>query len=340
MRSLLLCLLAALFAIPAAADRKGDGQTTYTNPIIPRSVPDPSLIRASDGYFYLYGTEDVPGVPIYRSRNLVDWTFIGTAFTDATRPHTVAPYVKHAKIWAPDINYISGQYVLYYSIGIWGKEWDSGIGVASSPTPEGPFTDHGKIVDSRKVGVRNSIDQFYILDHGKNYLTWGSFSGIYIAELTSDGLSLAPGAVPRRISGNQSEATYILKRKGYYYLFGSVGTCCEGVKSTYKVVCGRSKSLMGPYVDKQGRHLLDGNCETILQGNDFVAGPGHNAEFATDDKKQTWMIYHGYLREHPKRGRQVFMSQVKWKGGWPYIDGGAPARTAAAPVFKQKKAEK
>ncbi len=54
----------------------------YTNPIIDTSLPDPSIIKAQDGYYYLVATEDIHNVPIFRSRNLVDWTQTGTAFTD------------------------------------------------------------------------------------------------------------------------------------------------------------------------------------------------------------------------------------------------------------------
>ncbi len=337
MKKMLTGVILSLSAISAAFADKGDGKATFSNPIIPKSVPDPTVIKADDGYFYLYGTEDTYNMPIYRSQNLTDWTFIGTAFTDNTRPRTVKPFAKKGKMWAPDINYINGQYVLYYTIGLWGEEWDSGVGVATAPSPEGPFIDHGKLIDSREIGVQNSIDQFYIEDGGKKYLAWGSFHGIYIIQLTDDGLGIMPGARKQKICGNQSEGSYIIKRKGYYYYFGSVGTCCEGAKSTYHVMYGRSKSLFGPYLTKSGERILDGKYDTLIKGNDFVAGPGHNAEFVEDDKKQTWIIYHGYLRQEPKKGRMVFMSQVKWKGGWPYVDGGVPAKNAPAPYFKKSK---
>lgn len=169
-KNILTGILATMFAISPTLADNGDKKPTFTNPIIPQSVPDPTVIKAADGYFYLYGTEDTRNMPIYRSKNLTDWTFIGTAFTNETRPHTVRPYVPAGMMWAPDINYINGQYVLYYTIGLWGKEWDSGIGVATAPKPEGPFTDHGKLIDSREIGVQNSIDQFYIEDGGKKYL--------------------------------------------------------------------------------------------------------------------------------------------------------------------------
>lgn len=336
-KNILTGILATMFAISPTLADNGDKKPTFTNPIIPQSVPDPTVIKAADGYFYLYGTEDTRNMPIYRSKNLTDWTFIGTAFTNETRPHTVRPYVPAGMMWAPDINYINGQYVLYYTIGLWGKEWDSGIGVATAPKPEGLFTDHGKLIDSREIGVQNSIDQFYIEDGGKKYLVWGSFRGIYIIQLTDDGLNIMPGAKKQQICGNQSEGSYILKRKGYYYYFGSVGTCCEGEKSTYHLMYGRSKSLFGPYLTKNGERILDGKYDTLIKGNDFVAGPGHNAEIMEDDKKQTWIIYHGYLRKEPEKRRMVFMSQVKWKDGWPYIDGGVPAKEAPAPYFKKSK---
>ena len=94
---------------------------------------------------------------------------------------------------------------------------------------------------------------------------------------------------------------------------------------------------LGPYLTKNGERILDGKYDTLIKGNDFVAGPGHNAEIMEDDKKQTWIIYHGYLRKQPEKRRMVFMSQVKWKDGWPYIDGGVPAKEAPAPYFRKSK---
>ena len=58
----------------------------YCNPVLAKSTPDPTVIQAPDGMFYLYATEDIHNIPIYKSPDLVNWTFVGTAFTDATRP--------------------------------------------------------------------------------------------------------------------------------------------------------------------------------------------------------------------------------------------------------------
>ncbi|MDR1919040.1 MAG: family 43 glycosylhydrolase, partial [Tannerellaceae bacterium] len=153
------------------------------------SAPDPTIIRAEDGFFYLYSTEDVRNIPIYRSDDLIHWQFRGTAFTNETRPD----FEPRGGLWAPDINYI-GTYVLYYSMSVWGGEWTCGIGVATASSPEGPFSDRGMLFRSNTIGVQNSIDPFFMEEEGKNYLFWGSFSGIYGIELTADGLSLKPGA--------------------------------------------------------------------------------------------------------------------------------------------------
>lgn len=321
-------LAASLLLSASVCTFAGD---TYTNPVINTSLPDPTVIRADDGYFYLYATEDIRNLPIYRSRDLTDWQFVGTAFTDDTRPQ----WNKKGNMWAPDINKIGDKYVLYYSKSEWGGEWTCGIGAATADRPEGPFTDHGPLFISSEIGVRNSIDQFYIEDNGHKYLFWGSFHGIYGIELSDDGLSVKPGAVKKQVSGTFMEGTYIHKRGKYYYLFGSAGTCCEGARSTYRVTYGRSENLFGPYVDKKGQRLLDNHYEVMLHGDDTFVGTGHNAEFVTDDLGQDWILYHGYKKGEADDGRVVFLSRVDWKDGWPEVAGSVPEKENVKPSFGQ-----
>lgn len=321
-------LAASLLLSASVCTFAGD---TYTNPVINTSLPDPTVIRADDGYFYLYATEDIRNLPIYRSRDLTDWQFVGTAFTDDTRPQ----WNKKGNMWAPDINKIGDKYVLYYSKSEWGGEWTCGIGAATADRPEGPFTDHGPLFISSEIGVRNSIDQFYIEDNGHKYLFWGSFHGIYGIELSDDGLSVKPGAVKKQVSGTFMEGTYIHKRGKYYYLFGSAGTCCEGARSTYRVTYGRSENLFGPYVDKKGQRLLDNHYEVMLHGDDTFVGTGHNAEFVTDDLGQDWILYHGYKKAEADDGRVVFLSRVDWKDGWPEVAGSVPEKENVKPSLGQ-----
>ena len=294
-------------------------ETTYDNPVVDKSLPDPTIIRSAEGDFFLYATEDTRNMPIYKSDNLVDWTFTGTVFSDETRPD----FEPDGGLWAPDINYINGQYVLYYSMSVWGGEWTCGIGVATADNPSGPFTNHGKLFRSNEIDVQNSIDPFYIENEGKKYLFWGSFRGIYAIELSDDGLSLMPGAKKLRIAGTAYEGTYIYKRDGFYYMFASIGTCCEGVNSTYTAVVGRSRNLFGPYLDKAGQPLMDNYHEILIQANDRFVGTGHNSEIITDDTGNDWFLYHAVDVQNPD-GRVLMLDRIHWKNEWPEVLNNVP----------------
>lgn len=310
---------------------------TYINPIINFSAPDPSVIRANDGYFYLYSTETTKNVPIYRSKDLVNWVYMGTAFTAKTRP-SWEPMSGRA-IWAPEIRYFNGKYVLYYSWAIWGKPDECHIGVATADSPLGPFTDHGCVINGKEIGVRNSIDQYYIEENGKKYMFWGSFNGIYATELTDDGFAVKKKAdgtptLLKKVCNSRFEATNIYKKGDYYYLFVSIGSCCDGLNSSYRVGVGRSKDLLGPYVDDKGGDMLDGNFKLVVNKNNTWVGPGHNSILIQDDAGTEWMIYHGYKVATVDEGRVVLLDRLQWSSdGWPYINYIAPSVSDLVPVF-------
>lgn len=303
-------------------------EMVYANPVVNYSLPDPTIMQAADGYFYLYATEDIRNVPIHRSKNLIDWKEVGTAFTDSTRPN----FVERGGIWAPDINYINEKYVLYYSMSVWGGEWTCGIGVAVADKPEGPFTDKGALFTSKSIGVKNSIDPFYIEDNGHKYLFWGSFRGIYGIELTADGLSLKDGSVKKQVAGTAYEGTYIYKKGNYYYLFASMGSCCEGLKSTYTTVVGRADSLFGPYKDRNGDLMMDNHHEVLIHGNDSFVGTGHNSEIVKDKEGNDWILYHAISKANPT-GRVLMMDKVVWQENWPLVSNNVPSIRAEAPRF-------
>ncbi|RGR56769.1 family 43 glycosylhydrolase [Phocaeicola plebeius] len=300
----------------------------YSNPVIDYSLPDPSIIKGEDGYFYLYATEDIRNLPIHRSKDLVNWEFVGTAFTDATRPD----FEPEGGIWAPDINEIGDKYVLYYSMSVWGGEWTCGIGCAVADRPEGPFKDCGMMFRSNGIKVQNSIDPFYIEDNGHKYLFWGSFRGIYAIELSEDGLSLKSGSSPVQIAGTAYEGTYIHKRGGYYYMFASIGSCCEGLKSTYTTVVGRATSLFGPYLDKKGQSMMDNHHEILIHKNDSFVGTGHNSEIVSDNAGTDWLFYHAVSVANPD-GRVLMLDKIDWIDGWPSVEGNSPSVKSEKPRF-------
>ena len=305
---------------------------TYTNPVIDRDAPDPTVIRAEDGTFYAYATWRDRNIPVYKSTDMVNWEYQGGIFAKGEVPQ----FVPKAAIWAPDINYIEGKYVLYFSMSTWGGEWDACIGRAVSDSPTGPFRDAKMLFQGKHIGVQNSIDPVIYQEDGRKYLAWGSFHGIYLTELTEDGLEVDDIHNLTRIAGTAYEGTYIHKRGDYYYLFASTGSCCEGLKSTYQTVVGRSKSLYGPYVDKNGGRMLDNCHEILLSGDENVKGTGHDSQIITDDRGQDWIFYHAYDTKAPNAGRKMYMDRVTWVDGWPQIgvDGHA-VMSGQAPYIKK-----
>jgi len=303
----------------------------YFNPVVRSAMADPTVIRAQDGRFYVYATGRL--INIMKSDNLVNWTAAGSAFTPETRPD----FEKDAGLWAPEIVYFNGKYVLYYTLSKNMGWLTNGIGVAVSDKPEGPFIDKGEILRANKIGVVNSIDQFFIEDSGKKYLFWGSLNGIYAIELSDDGLSLKKGAEKIQVAGDIYEGTMIHKRGRFYYLFASIGTCCEGVTSTYQLVTGRSESLLGPYRDKSGNNMIDNGFSLVINHNERFTGTGHCSGIVKDDAGNDWLLYHAYDNTDAGGGRKLMLDKILWdRAGWPYVKGGSPSITADRPVINKK----
>ena len=315
---------------------------SYANPVIASNCPDPSVIddRDASGWFYAYSTRTKEAtLPVYRSADMVHWEYVGDGFAEGEGP----AWSPGGSLWAPDVNRVDGRYVLYYAIGHWGDHVRSASGVAVSDSPTGPFRDHGMIVRQDNTGVANSIDPVYFEDNGRKYLFWGSFgtgSGIWAVELSPDGLSVREGAKPVQISAIDTEGAWVTKRDGWYYVFASRGSCCEGARSTYHVVVARSRDLLGPYTDPSGKSFLDSDyAYTILSSSQDATfrGPGHNSGLIRDDDGQDWIYYHSYWSGNDYKGRCLMMDRVTWKKGWPSIADGQPSKQSAGPVLRRAK---
>lgn len=315
---------------------------TYTNPVITfSSVADPTVIRTDEG-FYLYATQtNSYWIPIYFSKDLVNWEFKRSAFRKATRPtEDVLP--GGGAFWAPEIRYINGKYVLYFSWAKWGDGSISYTAVATSDSPVGDFLNAKPLLITDDFGS-NCIDQFYYEEDGKKYMFVGSFNGIYVTELTDDGLSVKRGAdgkpvLKKQVCGRAFEGTNIYKKGKYYYLFASINNCCpnNGMDSKYKVVVGRSENLLGPYVNRKGKDMLDNSWELVLEGDgETFFGPGHNSIIIPDDAGTDWMIYHSYVKENGTvGGRLGMLDRIVWSAdGWPTIKKCVPSKGDLLPVF-------
>lgn len=327
---------------------KEDPETRFVNPVFEPILADPTVLRDPvSGVFYAYGTQDDWGdgagsrlVPVLKSKDLSKWELVGSAFE--SKPS----WKKRGGIWAPEAVYNNGKYFLYYAFSIW-DDPNPGIGVATSDKPEGPFRDHGKLFDSKSIDVPNSIDPFMWQEDDEKYLFWGSFDngpkqGTYGVPLHEDGIQITDPADKFKIAAGDLEAVIIHKRNNYYYFIGSRGSCCDGIRSSYHMVVGRSKDLKGPYLDKEGRDLRErGNGTLILKANDKFVGVGHGSRILKDDADQDWILYHGIDVEKGKVAggasrRMLFLDKIDWADNWPVIKGDTPSVVAQhKPYFKQ-----
>lgn len=330
-KNILFCA-AALFGISSCSKTPNvDPKPTlttikYTNPVIYADCPDPSVVREGKNIYifgtmgrtYKYDYDNAEYIQLPDVRRTINW---GPSATN---------------IWAPDVYKVGDTWNYYYSNSAWGTEETCGIGVMTSKSLEGPWVDHGEIFNSQSIGVMNSIDPCVIEDEGKIWMVWGSFRGLFMVELSDDGLKLKNpstayndkilvAGIVGDWNGATYEGSYIKKIDDYFYFFGSQGTCCSGVNSTYHVKVARSKSITGPYVDSKGVDMLGGNRgELVIKGDQNVAGPGHMS-LMEDDNHDWWMFYHGYDKFNPGQGRVVFMDKLQWsEEGFPYVTSRKP----------------
>lgn len=326
--NLILILIAVLTCLQAAAV-----PATYRNPIIMESVPDPTVMRADDGFYYLMGTEDIWNVPIFRSADLVNWVQTGTVFDRDNRP-------PEGQVWAPELCRIHGKYVLFYSVNIPDETAPSTyIGYAVADHPAGPWTNRGKLFDEHEVGCRNAIDPFYYQENGTHYLFWGSTTNMFGMEIGVDENIDITFDLSKKVqtAGPNIEGTEIYKRDGWYYMFASIGSYAW---TTYRVVVGRSRSILGPYSDRNGVSFLDGgdalNSTSTLTNNNYkFTGNGHNAPIITDGAGDTWFICHGHVKDEEFSKRMPLLSRLYWDDeGWPYIKTSSPPHSEQdAPRF-------
>lgn len=312
---------------------------SFTNPILPNDAADPAVILAEDGYFYMYSSEHYSGegIVVWRSSDMINWTRITTVF--AERPTNVS----YTFLWAPEIVYLNGKYLLYYANAAWGEEANTQICVASSDKPYGPFTDNKILIRAHdanygalNANLDNNIDPSFFEADGKKYLVWGSWHGIHYVELSDDGMSLAKmekKAIATGTSGDWTkiEAPMVVKHGDYFYLVCSKGTTVTDSPTerniTYQLAVARTTTLGGQLSNKNGQNpFSNGRTMTdLLKSNSVVLGPGHCSRIVKDFKGQEWLFYHGYAKKNSEwdfnTGRVLFASKVTWgSDGWPIVE--------------------
>jgi arabinan endo-1,5-alpha-L-arabinosidase len=295
---------------------------------------DPALVAGAGGDpWFVYSTgdplRDGGELQIRRSDDGgTTWRYAGSVWERGGRPAWIGETVRGvSNLWAPDLIEHDGTWYLYYAASTFGSN-QSAIGLATSPTldPDDPgfeWTDHGPVLVSKTGDDFNAIDPGLIADaDGEPWMAFGSFwSGIRMVPLEwPSGLRAAgtQSAEPVLLAGgrggpNAIEAPAIVEHGGAYYLFVSIGSCCQGVDSTYEIAVGRSHDVDGPYVDRDGIPMASGGGSVLLTSEGDRIGPGG------ESASRGLLGFHFY--DASQAGlHQLAIAPIGWSAdGWPEL---------------------
>ena len=269
-------------------------------------IHDPSTIAECDGRFYTFGTG---GGGLISDDG---WTWRG----GAVRPGGGA---------APDVLKIGDRYLVIYGAtggGLGGGHngriltmWNRTLDPQS---PDFGYSEPIEVAATDGMEDCDAIDPSLLLDPttGRLWVSYGTYFGsIRLIELDPQ--------TGKRMNGNQErdiaidcEATDLIYRDGWYYLLGTHGTCCDGVNSTYNIVCGRSRAIEGPYLDNVGRDMLGGGGRMVIAAGERYCGPGHFGRTIIDDGVEIMSCH--FEADLDQGGRSVLaIRPLLWVGGWP-----------------------
>ena len=332
MRSLgrAVAVLMVVGAIAAALTGCSASPTRASGPLQgDLAAHDPALAVGSAGQpWFVYSTGDPAvdggGLEIRRSDDGMHWSRVGSVF--AHRPAWIAATIPDVpNLWAPELIKHGDLWYLYYAVSTFGSN-HSAIGLATNstldPSADGyRWVDRGPVLVSQRSDPYNAIDPALVVDgSGQPWMAFGSFwSGIQLLPLSWPSGMPRAGALPVTIAGGREtpdaiEGAQLVRHGGRYYLFVSIGFCCQGVGSTYQVAVGRSDAITGPYLDEKGQAMLTGGGSVVLTSKGRMIGPG-------GESYSHGMLAFHYYDADVGGATTLAIRRVRWVDGWPVIDG-------------------
>ncbi len=294
----------------------------YQNPIIKGFHPDPSICRVGDDYYLICSSfEWFPGIPIYHSKDLVNWEQIGSVLSRPSQLKMKPGMKNSAGIWAPTIRYHQGKFYVICT-----AQQAGGNFYVTSDYPEGPYSD--------PVFIKNApgIDPSLFFDHDGTCWYTGSINGrpnedkyknedkIYLQQLDlKSGLLIGERHI--LTSGNAInspfvEAPHIYKIDNRYMLMVAEG----GTWTNHAVTVFFSDKITGPYVPSYINPVL---TNRHLGNNYSITSIGH-ADLVQTSQGDWWSVMLGVrpINGLNLLGRETFLTPVTFEAGNPIFNKG------------------
>ena len=304
--------------------RAGPGE--FLNPILAGFYPDPSITRAGDDYYLVTSTFSYfPGIPVFRSRDLVSWTQVGNVIH---RPSQLAfdTLGMSRGVFAPAIEFHAGTfYVLNTCVGCGGNY------LVTATDPAGPWSDP---VWLPEVG---GIDpSLFFDDDGRAYIlnndapaggsTYEGHRAIWIREydvaarkVKGRATMIVNGGVDLAQQPIWIEGPHVYKVNGRYYLNAAEG----GTAADHRQTIFRADAVLGPYVPGPSNPIL--TQRHLDPTRPFPITSAGHADLVQTPRGEWWGVFLGarpYAEDYHNTGRETFLLPVEWKDGWPRFVGG------------------
>lgn len=302
----LFALLSLLAPLISAQDL-----TTYLNPTLPGWHSDPSCTYVSP-YFYCATSTFIsfPGIPVYASRDLINWRLISHAWNRESQLPGISWNTTGQQdgMYAPTLRYRDGEWFLICEyLGI---EGEGIIGVLFRS--EDPFSDYAWSDPVRFAPEKIDPDLFWD-DDGKVY---AATQGIRLQEIDLETGELGePVEIWNGTGGVWPEGPHFYKRDGWYYLLIAEG----GTATDHAITIARAKDIEGPYEAYEGNPIL-----TNRGTDEWFQTVGHGDLFQDEDGNWWGMCLatrSGPEYEHYPMGREAVLFNVTWEEGeWPVLE--------------------
>lgn len=294
----------------------------YRNPILQGFYPDPSILRVGGDYYLVNSTFSwFPGLPVFHSRDLVNWTQIGNAI-DRPGQFDFKQIGLSRGIFAPDISYHAGRFYLAGTCVDCGGNF-----VMTAKSAAGPWSDpHWNAIDGIDPTLFFDADgSAWILNNGppEGKPRYDGHRAIWIQRF--DTASLKPAGARRVVIDGGAhpadrpiwiEGPHLFRKQGWYYLIAAEG----GTAENHSEVVFRSRSVTGPYTPGPVNPIL--TQRTLDPARAFpITSTGH-AQFVATPKGDWWSVFLGtrpYKADFYHIGRETFLLPVRWRDGWPEV---------------------